>query len=158
MDDGYLKPEDYAEPRCLLCDEAYGVTPEVKSVPQQRIIEKMNEYMSRKDYKGAERHLLYWLNEAKLGHDTRGELMIRNELIGHFRKTGNREGAFESADAALKLIGDLGFEGSKSAGITYINIATAYNAFGENEKSIEIFNRAKETFEALKEPDNGLLG
>ena len=67
MDKGFLQPEDYAEPRCLLCDEPYGKTPEVKAVPQQRIIEKMNDYMSRRDYAGAERHLLYWLEEAKLG-------------------------------------------------------------------------------------------
>ena len=158
MDDGYLKPEDYAEPRCLLCDEPYGVIPDVKSVPQQRIIEKMNDYMSRRDYAGAERHLLYWLNEAKLGHDDRGELTVRNELIGHFRKTGNREGAFENASAALELLEKLGFDGTKSAGITYINIATAYNAFGENEKSLEIFNKAKDTFESLENPDDGLLG
>ena len=157
-DNGYLRPEDYQEPRCLLCDEPYGVTPEVKSVPQQRIIEKMNDYMSRKDYAGAERHLLYWLNEAQLGFDTRGELMIRNELIGHFRKTGNRAEAFKNADEALKLLTKLDFEGSKSAGITYINIATAYNAFGENEKSLEIFKKAKETFRKLKNPDSDLLG
>lgn len=158
MNDGYLKPEDYAEPRCLLCDEAYGVTPQVKSVPQQRIIAKMNDYMSRRDYAGAERHLLYWLNEAKLGKDGGGELMIRNELIGHFRKTGNREGAFEHAEAALELLDKLGLSGSKSAGITYINIATAYNAFGENEMSLQIFNKAKETLQRLKDPDSDLLG
>ena len=33
----------------------------LRAVPQQRIIEKMDEYMSRRDYAGAERHLLYWL-------------------------------------------------------------------------------------------------
>ena len=158
MDEDYLKPEDYAEPRCLLCDEPYGATPEVRSVPQGRIIEKMNDYMSHKDYAGAERHLLYWLNEAQLGNDKRGELTVRNELVGHFRKTGNREGAFQSAEAALKLLDELDFKGSKSAGITYINIATAYNAFGENEKSLEVFAKAKETFDGLKEKDNGLLG
>lgn len=158
MNEGYLKPEDYAEPRCLLCDEPYGITPEVKSVPQQRIIEKMNDYMSRKDYAGAERHLLYWLSEAQLGHDTRGELMIRNELIGHFRKTGNREEAFKNAEAAIKLLKELRFEDNKSAGITYINTATAYNAFGENEKSLDVFKKAKEIFETIKNPDNSLLG
>ena len=158
MYDGYLKPEDYAEPRCLLCDEPYGVTPEVKSVPQGRIIDKMNEYMGRNDYAGAERHLLYWLNEALLGKDTRGELMIRNELVGHFRKTGNRDGAYENAAAALKLLEDLGFEGDRTAGVTYINIATAYNAFGDNEKSLETFLKAETTFEQMKAPESGLLG
>ena len=158
MDDGYLKPEDYAEPRCLLCDEPYGATPDVRSVPQGRIIDKMNDYMSRNDYAGAERHLLDGLNEALLGNDKRGELMIRNELIGHFRKTGNREGAYENAALALKLLDELNFSGDRSAGVTYVNIATAYNAFGENEKSFEIFKMAQAAFEQMREPENDLLG
>lgn len=157
-DKGYLEPEDYAEPRCLLCDEPYGVTPEVKSVPQQRIIQKMNEYMSRRDYEGAQRHLLYWLEEAKLGFDKRGELLIRNELVGHFRKTGNKQGAFESADEALKLLGELEFDGTISSGTTYTNIATAYNAFGENEKSVEYFKKAKEVYENSERTAPELLG
>ncbi len=155
---GFLQPEDYAEPRCLLCDEPYGVTPEVKSVPQQRIIEKMNDYMSRRDYAGAQRHLLYWLEEARLGHDKRGELLIRGELVGHFRKTGNREGAFESAREALRLIDELDFDGTISSGTTYINIATAYNAFGENGKALELFEKAMAVYEANGNASPELLG
>lgn len=147
---GIIGPEDYAEPRCLLCDEPYGVTPPVKAVPQQRIIEKMNEYMSRRDYAGAERHLLYWLEEAKLGRDRGGELMLRNELVGHYRKTAEKEKAFQSADEALRLISELDFDGTVSAGTTYINIATAYNAFGENEKSIALFEKALRSYENNK--------
>ena len=145
---GIIGPEDYAEPRCLLCDEPYGVTPPVKAVPQQRIIEKMNDYMSRRDYAGAERHLLYWLEEAKLGRDKGGELMIRNELVGHYRKTSEKEKAFQSADEALRLLKELDFDGTVSAGTTYINIATAYNAFGENEKSIALFEKALRAYES----------
>ena len=155
---GYLEPEDYAEPRCLLCDEPYGKAPEIKPVPQQRIIEKMNDYMSRRDYAGAERHLLYWLEEAKLGNDKGGELLIRNELVGHFRKTANKEKAFESAREALRLIDELDFDGSVSAGTTYINVATAYNAFGENEKSIEFFEKAVKAYEANASTSPELLG
>lgn len=158
MDKGYLEPEDYAEPRCLLCDEPFGKTPEVKAVPQGRIIEKMNDYMSRRDYAGAERHLLYWLEEAKLGHDKGGELLIRNELVGHFRKTGNRDGAFESADEALRLLSELGFDKSVSAGTTYINIATAYNAFNENEKAYPLFEKAMSAYEANENTAPELLG
>ena len=157
-DKGYLEPEDYAEPRCLLCDEPYGKAPEVKPVPQQRIIEKMNDYMSRRDYAGAERHLLYWLEEAKLGHDAGGELMLRNELVGHYRKTSEKEKAFESADEALRLVDELDFDGSISAGTTYINVATAYNAFGENEKSIVYFEKAAKAYEAHKNTASALLG
>jgi len=157
-DKGYLTPEDYAEPRCLLCDEPYGKEPQVKAVPQQRIIQKMNEYMSRRDYAGAERHLKYWLEEAKAGFDKGGELLIRNELVGHFRKTANKEGAFESAKEAIRLLSELGFENNVSAGTTYTNIATAYNAFGENEKSIEFFEKARSVYESNKSTAPELLG
>ena len=153
-----LDPADYLEPRCVLCDEPYGVTAEVKAVPQQRIIEKMNEYMSRRDYKGAERHLLYWLEEAKLGQDLRGELMIRNELIGHYRKTGERGRSLENADAALALLGTLEMGSTISAGTTYVNAATACNAFGEDERAMTLFQKAKEIYESIPRTDAGLLG
>ena len=71
------------------------IQPRIQSIPQERIIRKMDEYMSRRDYAGAERHLKYWLEEAKMGNDRRGELLIRNELVGHFRKTGNRDSKLE---------------------------------------------------------------
>ena len=114
--------------------------------------------MSRRDYAGAERHLKYWLEEAKLGFDKRGELLIHNELVGHFRKTSNKEGAFESAKEALRLLKELDFEENVSAGTTYTNIATAYNAFDENEKSIELFKKAKAVYESNKRTAPELLG
>ena len=155
---GAIGPEDYAEPRCLLCDEPYGITKEVRPVPQQRIIEKMNDYMSRRDYSGAERHLLYWLEEAKLGNDLRGQLMLRGELVGHYRKTGEKDKAFESADDALRLIKELDFDGTVSSGTSYVNIATACSAFGENERALSFFEKAKEVYESVKRTAPELLG
>ena len=157
-DSELLKPEDYLEPKCILCEEPYGAKPSVKSVPQQRIIRKMDEYMSHRDYDGAERHLKYWLEEAQLGHDKRGELMIRNELVGHFRKTGNKEAAFANAQEALRLLDELDFEGTISSGTTYVNIATAFNAFGENEKSLKLFGKARKIYEGNPNTDPGLMG
>ena len=147
-DTNIIGPEDYVEPSCVLCDTPFGVTPEIKPVPQQRIIEKMDEYMSRRDYAGAERHLLYWLEEARLGHDERGQLMVMNELVGHFRKTGNRERALAFGDEALALVEQLGFEGTITAGTTFVNVATAMDAFGEDERSIELFRQARAAYEA----------
>ena len=153
-----IEKEDYVEPRCLLCEEPYGAPTEIKSVPQQRIMEKVDEYMSRRDYAGVERHLLYWLEEAKLGHDRKGELMIRNELIGHYRKVQDRDRAFLHAEAALALLDEIGFEGSISAGTTCVNAATAYQAFGENERALAIFERARTNYEAIPALKPELLG
>ncbi|MCR5370006.1 MAG: tetratricopeptide repeat protein [Clostridium sp.] len=146
-EDKIIAPEDYLEPSCPLCGEPYGVTPALKAVPQQRIIQKMDEYMSRRDYAGAERHLLYWLEEAKLGRDLRGELMIRNELVGHYRKIGEKDKSLENAGEALRLLKTLDFEETLSAGTTYVNAATACNAFGENVRAMELFEKARKIYE-----------
>ena len=130
----------------------------IRPVPQQRIIGKMNEYMSLRDYAAAQRHLLYWLAEAELGGDLRGQLMLRNELIGHYRKTAQKEPAMESAGKALELLAELDMEGTISAGTTYVNIATAYNAFGEYEKSMEMFRKARTAYEGSGHTEPQLLG
>ncbi len=152
-----LHPQDYAEPRCLLSDERYGSAPQTVSIPQQRIAQKLDEYMSRRDYAGVERHLLYWMDEAKLGHDLRGELFLCNELAGHYRKTGNRERAFHYAERALELLDTLGFAEGVSAGTTLVNAATAYSAFGEHARALELFGRARPLYEA-EETKPQLLG
>ncbi len=158
MGDGTLKPEDYVEPRCVLCGDPYGAEPAIRAVPQQRIRAKLDEYMGRRDYAGAKRHLLYWLEEARLGRDLRGELMISNELIGHFRKAGERDEALRYAEAAMRLIGDLDYEGSLTAGTTYVNAATAYQAFGESEKAVPLFEKAKAVYEEYAKERPELLG
>ena len=153
-----IGPEDYMEPRCLLCMDPMGQEQSVKPVPQQRIMEKVDEYMSRRDYAGVERHLKYWLTEAQLGRDKRGELMVRNELVGHYRKTGQREEATEQIAAALKLIEELDYGDSISAGTTFVNSATALSSFGENKKALELFEKALPIYESSAAARPELLG
>lgn len=130
----------------------------IRPVPQRRIIDKMDEYMSRRDYNGAERHLLYWLEEAKLGGDLQGQLMLRNELVGHYRKTGQKEPAMESAAKALDLLRELDMENTITAGTTYVNIATACGAFGDHERAIRLFEKARAAYESSSQTETQLLG
>ena len=154
----YLRPEDYAEPRCLLGEEHYGSAPEVISIPQQRIVAKLEEHMSRRDCAGAERHLLYWLEEARLGHDLRGELFLCNELIGHYRKNQERENALRFIDRALELLSLLQLENTLTAGTTLINAATACSAFDEEERALGLFSRARTIYESLRDVSAQKLG
>ncbi len=141
-----------------------GVTPEeigaevYRPVPQQRISQKVDELMARRDYPAVERTLTYWLEEARAGRDLRGRLMIRNELVGHYRKTGEREKAHESADDALRLLRRTGLEGTLSAATTFINIGTAYNSFGENEEALTLFRQAASILENSPAATPSLLG
>ncbi len=128
------------------------------SIPQERIVQKLDEYMGRRDYEGAERHLLYWLEEARAVSDRRGELMVRNELVGHFRKVGNKERALANVDEALRLVDELGLGATVSAGTTYVNAATACNAFGRDERSLELFKKAAQVYEQNSGTAPHLLG
>ena len=130
----------------------------IRPVPQQRIREKLDAYMGRRDYPAVERHLLYWKEEARMGHDQRGLLMILNELVGHYRKTGERDKAMAAAEDALHLVDEMDFSGSISEGTTCVNCATAMNAFGENERALQLFERAREVYEQSPAIEPGLLG
>ena len=153
-----LSPEDYLEPECPLCMEPADQDHDVVPVPQQRIKDKLDLYMNKKDYEGAERHLLYWLGEAERGHDLRGRLLICNELIGFYRKTVKKEEAFRFCTEALALLKEMDFEESISAGTTYVNAATAYSAFGEQRDALALFQKARALYERIPHTPPHLLG
>lgn len=154
----WLRAEDYAEPRCLLCDEPHGAKPKPKAIPQQRVLEKFDEHMSRNDPCGAERHMLYWLEEARLGGDLRGQFQIHNELMGVYRKTAREEKAFQSMDAALALAHELGIEEQVGGATALLNAATVCSAFGQFDRSLPLFERARAVYEKLLPPDDPRMG
>ena len=137
---------------------SYESQPRLRPIPRQRVIEKLDWYMGRRDYAGAERHLLYWLEEARLGGDLRGALMLRNELVGYYRKTGQRDRALENGEAALALVERLDFGDTISAATTCVNFATALNAFEENERALTLFERARPIYESSAAIRPDLLG
>ena len=67
-----------------------------------RILAKEDEYLSKNDYDSAERHLEYWLGEARLQGDGRAILLIDNELIGLHRKLGHQQEALGYCQKALE--------------------------------------------------------
>lgn len=130
----------------------------IRPIPQRRVIEKLDEHMSRRDYAAAERHLRYWLEEARAGGDDRGALLVLGEMVGHYRKTGEREKALESGEAALALLERLDYGDTLSAGTTCVNVATALGAFGEHERALPLFERARALYEGSAATEPRLLG
>jgi len=154
-----LRAEDYQEPACLLCGDPMGSEPESRSVDVRRCLEKLDEYMSRRDYAGAERHLDFWLGEAKLCNNARAALSIRNERMGFYRKTGNGEKAIENARAALSLVEKLENGSTVTAATTFVNAGTVYDAFSMPESAMPLFERARAIYEReLPEGDSRLGG
>ena len=127
-------------------------------VPQQRIMDKLDRLLEEQDYDGAERHLLWWMQEAINAEDLRGQLMLANELIGHYRKAGRGDEALKAADQALALLDQLDFSGTLTSGTTYVNAATACSAFGKPERALSLFEKARAVYEATPDTPRHLLG
>ncbi len=124
----------------------------------KRILDKLDAYFSKNDYIGAERHLKFWLDEANASNDDRAKLLLCNELIGLSRKTNNEHQTFFYTEMALGTLKKLDMESSISAATTYINVATAYKAFGKPIDSLPLFHRALEIYMADLEKNDSRFG
>ncbi len=124
----------------------------------ERIITKLDEHLYKNDYAAAERHLLYWLAESSDAGDYRVELLVRNELMGLYRKTGKKEQALACVEEACKKIEGVGISHQVGAATTYLNCATVYKAFGMADKAIPLFEIARQTYESELESNDSRLG
>ena len=131
-----------------------GVVP----IPRQRILDKLDGYMSRKDFAGAEQHLRYWMGEAERGNDQYGQLTVCNELIGFYRKTGQEAPALAAIEKALHLLAALKLGETTSVGTTCVNIATALCAFGWHAEALKHFENARLIYESDPQTPTHLLG
>lgn len=128
-------------------------------ISTERILEKLDSYLHKNDYAGAERHLLYWLEEAKSTENASVSLSIYNELMGLYRKLGRREEALYAVRSALSLIDKLGISHQVGAATTSLNAATVYKAFGMADDALPLFEGARAVYErALASDDARLAG
>jgi tetratricopeptide (TPR) repeat protein len=150
---------DYTDPICPFDLSQWQKDAPAESVPMDRIIAKEDEYLGRNDYAGAERHLLYWLADAKAGNDFRGAFQIENELMGLYRKSGREKEARAHAEAALQMAEDprIGSD-STGAATCYINAATVCKTFGRADEGIALFEKARVIYERDLPATDGRLG
>ena len=153
-----LKREDYYEPSCPFCTDGLDGKQPIRPIDVSRMMDRLNAYLDRNDYDAAERHLCYWLTEAQNGNDERGALTIRNEQMGLYRKRGKREEALEAVLEGLSLLRALQFEGTLTAGTTYVNAATVYKSFGMLKDALSLYRAAQEIYEKTLPEDDARLG
>lgn len=154
-----LQPEDYKEPACVFCTDFYQ--PEKQSVtpvPLRRILDKLDAHLGRNDYDAAERHLAYWLREAGENGDRRGLLSLENERMGLYRKLDRKTEAIACAKAALSLAEQTGLDASVTGATTFLNAATVFKAFGQADKALPYYERARAIYEEKLAPEDARLG
>lgn len=127
-------------------------------MPHKDILDKLDSFLHKNDYASAERYLLLCLENAVKSNDGITEILLRNELMGLFRKIGKREEALATVEAVLLKIEGMSVENQIGSATTYLNCATVYKAFGLTEKSIELFEKAKAIYEKNLPADDERLG
>ena len=153
-----LDRSDYTDPQCPFCTDQYEKTQPVRRIPTSRVIEKLDEHLGRNDPDAARLHLLYWLEEARLGGDGDGELTVLNELMGLARNTGDRDGAYKYAGEAVSLAERVGLADHVTGATTYLNHATVCKAFDEPEKALSLYEKARAIYEKELPPTDYRLG
>ena len=147
-----LQREDYEEPRCVLCMN------EKSRVPMDRVLEKFDSYLENKELGRAKSHLLYWLEEAKVGQDEGGEIVLLGELMGYCRKNGEMSEAIAYAESALSKVEKYGFSDTVTGATAILNAGTVYRASGDCKKSAELYERAEKIYEKELDPRDDRLG
>ncbi len=123
-----------------------------------RILEKLDDYLNRNDYDGAERHLRYWLAECESVRDHRTALLVQNELMGLYRKVGKREEAFRMAETALAVVEEHALSEQIGAATTFLNAATVYKAFGDAARALPLYEKARTVYERELPPGDRQFG
>ena len=130
----------------------------ISKIPTDRVLDKLDEYLNKKDFDGAKRHLNYWLNESRSMGDHNGEILLLNEFMGLSRKLGEKDNALEFTRLALKKIDDLNIKENVGSATTYLNSATVYKAFGKSNESVSLFEKAKDIYEKNLSKTDARLG
>ncbi len=155
---------DYAEPRCPLSGGRDFYYPDQNSpseqIPVGRIIVRADALFNKNEYAEAGKLLEYWRNEARSSSDKGGELAMESELIGYYRKTGDKENCLSSCKNAQRLAEDLGQCDFASGATVLINCATAYKEFGMPKDALPLYLRAEDIYKrtlSKKDPRFGGL-
>lgn len=133
---------DYEEPSCPLSggkEFYYPGTASAEKIPVARVIEKLDSCYSKNDTAAAKRLLDYWQNEAFSAGDLSGELSVINELLGYYRKTGDKLNSDKTIVRAYELISLMDLQMTLSGATVMLNIATNKNAFGDSGEAADIY-------------------
>lgn len=129
-----------------------------QEIPVRKVISALDELLNKNDLTAAREHLNFWCAQAAEAGDLGGELAVVNELIGFYRKQGERENAFGGIRRAEELIEALDIGREVSAGTVLLNIGTAYCAFSLPEKALEYYERARAIYDEKLSADDALYG
>ncbi len=128
-----------------------------KEMNIQDVIKTLDSLLSKNDYKAGCDFLESSIIEAQKIDDGNSLFTLYNECIGIYRKIGEKDKCYFYCNKALEATEILKLSENISGATTFINCATAFKAFGEAEKGVSFFQKAKSIYEEKLSPNDKRL-
>lgn len=124
--------------------------PKVLDVPQ--IIEELDALYASGREAEAESFLETRREKAARAGDWRGELSMLSELLGQYRRSGNREKGLAASNEALELIRTHRMGYTLSGATVMLNAATTMKCFGLGAESLAVFTHVSRVYAENLDP------
>ncbi len=153
---------DYQEPCCPFDATPYTGTPDTaptgETIDVPSIIAQLDKMYEQGDENNAEQFLEQWRERATSLGDWRGELGMLSELLGQYRRSGNKEKGLTAAKDATELIRSHRMADTVSGATVMLNAATTMKCFGEAKASIPMFTQVSRVYSANLDPGDYRFG
>ena len=113
----------------------------------EHVLEQLDSLFASHRIGDVENFLTEKMEEAANEGDRSAVITLMNEIIGHFRETGEFDKAVEYCGQVLSLMQKMGLDGTISYATTLINVANAYRAAGLLRESMAAYQGAKAIYE-----------
>lgn len=115
------------------------------------LLKELEQMFAEQKTEQAEIFLSDNLKKAMEENDTSAVLTIVNELIGLYRDTSQFENMLLYCRQSLKLMKNIGLEGTNPYAKALLNVANAYRAAGMQEESLQVYDQVKGIYEQILE-------
>ena len=105
----------------------------------QLVLEGLEDLFAKQNIGAVEPYLTNKLKEAYEEQDYSACITIMNEMIGFFRDTSDYQKSLDYSSQVLKLMQDLGYEGTLPYATTSLNVANALRAAGLHKESLAFY-------------------
>lgn len=113
----------------------------------EQVLSQLDDLFANHRIDKVEAFLTEKLEEAATVGDRNAVITLMNEIIGHFRETGEFEKSVAYCGQVLDLMQKMGLEGTVAYATTLLNVANAYRAAGMLRESMTAYRTVKMIYE-----------
>ncbi len=112
-----------------------------------QVLEELDALFANHKINQVEGFLLAKIEEAAEEGDKGAVITLMNEIIGHFRETGEFDKSVQYCEQVLLLMQKMDLEGTVAYATTLLNVANAYRAAGLLRESMSAYQTVKMIYE-----------